>query len=91
MKRRVEIRVYGRVQGVFYRASTRDQALRLNIFGTVRNADDGSVIIDAEGEDSDLTEFIEWCRKGPERARVDNLQINELSILGFKEFKIKRF
>jgi len=77
MLRRVHIRVTGRVQGVFFRAATREQALALGVCGWVRNLADGRVEIVAEGEDPNIKAFLNWCERGPPRARVDSLQITE--------------
>ena len=65
------IRVTGKVQGVFYRASARAEAERLGLKGFVRNESDGSVYAEAEGEAEALELFLAWCRRGPPHARVD--------------------
>jgi acylphosphatase len=62
--------VSGRVQGVFFRASTREQALRLNLTGHVRNLDDGSGEVIACGEPSALAALERWLQHGPPSARV---------------------
>jgi len=69
----LEIEVVGRVQGVFFRASTEEVARRLGLRGTVRNLSDGRrVAIVAEGNESDLKELLAWVRAGgPPLARVD--------------------
>jgi acylphosphatase len=69
------IRVRGRVQGVFYRASAVEEAVRLGVRGTVRNLPDGVVEVVASGSREDLERLIAWCRRGPERARVDDLEL----------------
>lgn len=69
------IRVVGLVQGVFFRASARDEARRLGLAGSVRNQPDGSVLISAEGPPAALDAFTAWCRHGPPRARVDRLDV----------------
>lgn len=84
------IRVSGRVQGVFFRASTKEEADRLGITGSVRNEPDGSVFIDAEGPDQAMLAFAEWCRTGPPRARVLTFVTEELSPKGYVGFKIER-
>ena len=58
------ISVIGRVQGVFFRASTSEKAKALGITGFVKNQSDGSVLIDAEGEESKLKELEDWCLSG---------------------------
>jgi len=73
--KQVHIFVYGRVQGVFYRANTRKKAKELGIKGWVRNLYDGRVEIMAEGEEEDLRKFIEWCKRGPELAHVEKIEL----------------
>ncbi len=68
------IRVKGKVQGVFFRASTKEKADELGIKGWVRNEPDGSVLIEAEGEADAIEAFEEWCWKGPSAATVKDLQ-----------------
>lgn len=87
---RVHIYVSGRVQGVFYRSNTRRKALELGITGWVRNLPDGRVEIVAEGEREKLERLIEWCRRGPPLARVDDLEIAWEEPRGeFESFTIK--
>ena len=74
-KKRVEIIVYGMVQGVFFRATTRDVASQLGLRGTVRNMYDGSVEIIAEGYEDDLNKLISFAKKGPPSAKVYNIDI----------------
>lgn len=67
-------RVYGRVQGVFFRASARQEALRLGLDGYARNLPDGSVEVAAHGEARALDALAEWLRDGPQHARVSALE-----------------
>lgn len=67
----------GRVQGVWYRARTRDKAVALGVTGYVRNLPDGTVEIVARGEDSQVDALMEWARQGPPMAEVSGLQIRE--------------
>lgn len=62
--------VRGKVQGVYYRQTAREQALKLRLNGFVMNRDDGSVYIEAEGEEPALQQMADWCRKGPVLAKV---------------------
>ncbi len=75
MKARVHILISGEVQGVFFRSNTRDFANGLGLKGWVRNLTDGRVEVVAEGEKSLLERLIEFCRKGPPGARVENIEI----------------
>lgn len=72
--------VTGLVQGVFYRAFTKEQADKNNITGWTRNLSDGSVEVLAVGSRDDLGSFIKSLRKGPSAARVDNLKINNIIV-----------
>jgi acylphosphatase len=84
----VTIQVKGRVQGVFFRASTRHAADHLGIRGEVKNLPDGSVWIVAEGEESVVQEFIEWCRHGPPLAKVTDIIVTAGSLQHFEGFKV---
>ncbi len=84
----LSIKVSGKVQGVFFRASTKNVADKLEITGFVRNEKDGSVYIEAEGEDERLKQFAEWCHHGPPQAIVENSIAAEGSIQGFAKFKV---
>ena len=88
--KRVIIRVSGKVQGVFYRASAKDEADRFGIRGIIRNEPDGSVLIDAEGDEAVLNEFIAWCKKGPRRANVLSATVEHKASIGYPDFQIRR-
>ena len=89
-KSHFDIRVVGKVQGVFYRASTMTKAMELSIVGFVRNEIDGSVYIEAEGSSQKLDKFIQWCNKGSDFSRVDNIDVQEADVKNFTAFEIKR-
>ncbi|MCJ7810451.1 MAG: acylphosphatase [Desulfobulbaceae bacterium] len=65
--------VKGRVQGVWFRETTRREAVSLGISGWVRNLSDGTVEVLAEGGEDDMTEFVSWCHKGPSSANVKQI------------------
>jgi acylphosphatase len=89
--KRAEVIVKGRVQGVFYRASARDEGERLGLKGEVRNLPDGSVELVAEGEQTALEELIAWCRRGPPMAEVEEVSIRWLTGSGgFSTFRVTR-
>ncbi len=89
MEKRLQIVVSGRVQGVWYRASTRSQAQSLGLVGTVWNCSDGRVEIIAEGLEGSLRQLLVWCAGGPSGARVDDLESRWSSATGeFDEFNI---
>lgn len=83
--------IQGKVQGVFYRASTRKMAKELGITGWVRNTPEGYVEIMAHGVDEQVKQFVEWCKKGPSRARVDQVKTENVEEKYFKEFIILRY
>ena len=86
----LSIHITGKVQGVFFRASTKEKADELGVKGTVRNNSDGSVAIEAEGAAEAMATFIEWCKRGPSRARVDTCEIQELEPANFQGFSVER-
>lgn len=90
MKKHISIRISGLVQGVYFRASTKEVADSLGIHGFVRNEPDGSVYVEAEGEDQNLSAFLEWCGRGPSRAEVDSCRVNEGALQSYERFVIER-
>lgn len=70
----LNIKIFGFVQGVFFRFSAQEKAKILGINGFVRNESDGTVYIEAEGEEDDLRQFLNWCHKGPSGARVEKVE-----------------
>ena len=88
---RVHLKITGRVQGVYFRASTVAQAQRLGVTGWVANAPDGNVEVVAEGTRARIDELIAWCRRGPAGAKVTNVEIAwEASRNEFASFSIRR-
>jgi acylphosphatase len=87
----IRIKIEGRVQGVFYRQSAQEKALGLDIKGTVRNCDDDTVEIVATGTTEQLDKFVEWCWRGPSKAKVINVTTQELSLQQFNYFSIIRY
>jgi acylphosphatase len=72
---RAHLVVSGRVQGVFYRQSTVDEARRRGLTGWVRNLPDGRVEAEAEGERREVEALVAWCRTGPPAARVEGVEV----------------
>lgn len=88
---RVHVFVSGRVQGVFFRVETRDEARKRNVAGWVRNISGGKVEAIFEGKREDVEKLIEFCRRGPPGARVTKLDVQWEEHSGeFKDFKIRR-
>jgi acylphosphatase len=89
--RRVSLRIRGKVQGVFFRESTRVEATRLGLKGWVRNRADSSVEAVAEGEPAALEEFIRWCHRGPQAARVTDVERTDSEPTGeFRAFHVEQ-
>ncbi|HLU66003.1 MAG TPA: acylphosphatase [Kofleriaceae bacterium] len=89
--RRARIRVTGLVQGVYYRASTAEQAERLGLSGWVRNCDDGSVELEAEGSEERVRELAAWCRRGPPAAQVSGVDVAWIEPTGAdRGFRVRR-
>lgn len=86
--RRAVIRVRGRVQGVNYRRAAQREALRLGLTGFARNMPDDSVWIEAEGPEAAMDAYIAWCRKGPPRAGVEEVEVEEGAHVNYKGFEI---
>ncbi len=88
MKRHLNISITGLVQGVFFRYSTQREAEKLDLKGIVRNQSDGTVYIEAEGNQAMLDKLIAWCHKGPTFARVDKVVIDKGKLKNYPDFKI---
>ncbi|NVO30802.1 acylphosphatase [Hymenobacter lapidiphilus] len=82
--------VIGRVQGVFFRQSTRQQARQLGLTGYARNNPDGTVTIEAEGAAHALAALESWCRHGgPPAARVDGVDVTAGEVQGYAQFEVR--
>jgi len=87
--KQVHLLVRGRVQGVFFRASTQREAKRLGLTGWTKNRPDGGIEILAEGEEEGLKELIGWANRGPSSARVERVDVRWRSFVGdFFDFRI---
>jgi len=84
------VEVSGRVQGVFFRAWTVEQAERLNVNGWVRNCPDGSVEAHLEGEEGAINWLIDLIGDGPSGARVANVRVREADVEGATTFEVRR-
>ena len=82
--------VTGRVQGVFFRAWTVEQAQRLHVNGWVRNCPDGSVEVHLEGEDAAVNWLIDLISDGPPSARVANIRVSDASVEDLTKFDVRR-
>ena len=87
----LKIEITGKVQGVYFRKSTKEKADSLGIQGFVENCRDGSVYIEAEGNTEALETFIRWCQQGSEFANVKDVVVLKYEKLkDFDDFEIKR-
>jgi acylphosphatase len=86
--KQVHLVIRGRVQGVFFRASTQREAKRLGLSGWVKNRSDGAVEVLAEGEETSLRQLCMWAERGPSAARVDDVQVRWRAYAGeFTDFR----
>lgn len=85
----LSLKIFGRVQGVFFRSGTKKEAEKLGLCGWVKNETDGSVSVEIEGERAQLEKFLRWCREGTVAAKVEDIK-EEWSndIKKYKNFEI---
>ena len=88
--RTLHLLIKGEVQGVYFRASAKEQADWFGVSGWVRNIADGHVEIVASGEEAALQQFIAWCRHGPPRAVVTDVISSPHADATFAGFSISR-
>jgi acylphosphatase len=88
MIKHIDIIVKGKVQGVFFRASTKAVADQLEVKGYVKNEPNGDVSIEAEGDNIALEMFLEWCHEGPEHAIVNLVESHEGELKNYRNFEL---
>ncbi len=84
------VEVSGKVQGVFFRATAKKIAEKNNLTGWVKNLSNGNVEAIVSGDKDSVERFIEWCKLGPENAKVETVDVDYIEEKIFKEFKVKR-
>ncbi|MDQ3145138.1 MAG: acylphosphatase [Pseudomonadota bacterium] len=84
------VRISGRVQGVFYRGWTKNQAERLSVVGWVRNCSDGSVEAHLEGNAEAVERMIDAMRHGPSGAKVERIEVEAIEVEKTERFKVRR-
>ncbi|WP_199138477.1 acylphosphatase [Pedobacter sp. ASV12] len=84
----INIKVTGKVQGVFFRASTKAVADQMGVKGWVKNQKDGSVYIEAEASETILGLFLDWCKEGPEKSVVENVEVADGEIKNYRNFEV---
>jgi acylphosphatase len=87
--KRVRVRIRGRVQGVFFRAEAQERAESLGIAGWIRNAEDGSVESAFEGDEERVRSLVDWCRRGPAGAKVDDVEVEAEEPTGETGFRVR--
>ena len=86
----IRLTIKGKVQGVFYRATAKDVADLTGVKGWVKNLPDNNVEITATAAEETLQKFINWCKQGSPKARVDDVIVEELDHEEFNGFRIIR-
>lgn len=84
----IRIRVTGKVQGVSFRATTKAIADQMGVRGMIKNEKDGSVYMEAEGDDTSLEVFQEWCHEGPDRAKIESVEVTSGELKNYRNFEI---
>ncbi len=85
-----QIKVLGKVQGVYFRASAKQKAMNLGIHGFIKNQQDGSVVLEIEGDEDAVNNMVNWCKQGPALARVSNIEVKNEAARNFVSFDIKK-
>lgn len=89
IKKNVRMRVWGSVQGVYFRAAMQEASQDLHIFGWIKNNSDGTVEIEAEGEPGDVDKFVDRVREGSDMSVVKRIRQNEGTVKDYEIFQIK--
>lgn len=89
MLKSIKINIYGQVQEVGFRYNALQKAHELGINGFVKNRNDGSVYIEADGEPEVLDKFILWCKQGSPWSRVDEIKVMDIPFNNYKTFVVK--
>lgn len=85
-----QIIIYGKVQGVGFRANAHAFAIKNNLLGFVKNLPNNTVFIHAEGNEENINRLIEWCYVGPRLAKVKEVQATEVQAVYYKTFELRR-
>ncbi|HXS57759.1 MAG TPA: acylphosphatase [Hanamia sp.] len=84
----VHLIITGKVQGVFFRASAKDTAEKYEVKGWIKNTVNGSVEALVTGEPYNIDEFVNWCKVGPEKAKVDHVAVVQKPKMKFHDFEV---
>lgn len=88
-QKHLNITLRGRVQGVWFRHTARIEAQQREITGFVANEPDGSVRIEAEGDEAALANFVTWCHRGPALAKVEDVKVKAGALKQFEYFTVR--
>ena len=89
MEKLFRLKITGKVQGVWYRYSTKIKARELGVKGFVKNEPDGSVYAEIEGAPEAVNALIDWCWRGSTYSIVENVKAEEGDLKGFTDFKVR--
>ena len=89
MERHLNIVIWGKVQGVGFREGIKKKATEFRIRGYVKNLPNGTVFIEAEGEEEQLNKLINWCHNGPSKSEVTSVKYSVAQTQNFEGFEIK--
>ena len=88
MKQHLNIKISGRVQGVFFRDTAKKRADELGLKGFIRNESGGTVYVEVEGGESAIGEFVKWCRRGSASAKVEKVEVKDGDFGNFSDFSV---
>lgn len=88
VKKHFEVHLNGKVQGIGFRYTAKEEADKLGIYGYARNLRDGSVALEMEGSEVNINRFMEWLKSNPGLSEIKELEITEGKIKGYREFQI---
>ena len=89
MKKTIHCFISGRVQGVFFRATTREQAILFGLTGWVRNLPDGRVEVMVSGDEEQVDQLRNWLKRGPDMAHVLKMECEEIENLDYDAFSVR--
>lgn len=84
----INIKITGKVQGVYFRTSTKAVADQMGVKGLVKNEKDGSVYAEAEADEITLAMFVDWCNEGPEKAKIENVEVLNGELKNYRNFEV---
>lgn len=87
MEKQALLKITGKVQGVFYRANATKEAYKLGLKGYASNMGDGSVEVLLQGDEEQIKQFIDWAKEGPDKAKVEEVNINWTDLDKEKKFE----